>query len=179
MYFNRKRNRLKNFDYSQGGCYFVTICTNNRVSYFGEIKNGEMILNKFGKIVNEQWFWLQKQYDYVFLDVQIVMPNHFHGIIAINNPIGDIGIRSSDTKIKSLSSLIGAFKTTSAKLIRNNGLVDFKWQKSFYDRIIRNEKEYYNIQGYIFENPKRWEFDIENKFNKRIEIQYYEKILKK
>jgi REP element-mobilizing transposase RayT len=129
------------------------MCSVNKNHYFGEIKNGVMNLNKFGHIVNEQWSWMEKQYDYVILDIHVVMPNHFHGIISIDNPEGIGRESSSEIKIKSLSSLMGAFKTTSSKLIHLNGLNEFKWQKSFYDRIIRNEKEFYNLQGYIFENP--------------------------
>jgi putative transposase len=81
----RKLQRLQGYDYSRDNHYFVTICTHNREHFFGEIKNGEMILNESGNIVENQWLWLQDKYDYVFLDEFVVMPNHFHGILIINS----------------------------------------------------------------------------------------------
>lgn len=80
----RRLNRLKNFDYSKNGYYFITVCVDKRKSIFGEIKNKKMILNKYGKIIDKQWLWLEKQYPYIKLDVYQIMPNHFHGIIIIN-----------------------------------------------------------------------------------------------
>jgi len=65
---DRKKIRLKGYDYSQAGCYFITICTHNRIDYFGEIRNSEMILNQHGKIVSKQWEWLAEQYSYIILD---------------------------------------------------------------------------------------------------------------
>src|SRR5574344_1605679 len=85
MIKNRKLNRLKNYDYSKFGYYFVTICTKNFVHVFGKIKNGKIILNDYGEIVKNQWQWLEKQYEYIKLDVFIVMPNHIHGILIIEN----------------------------------------------------------------------------------------------
>jgi putative transposase len=169
---NRKRNRLKDFDYSQGDGYFVTICTKDKVNYFGEIQNGEMILNEYGKIVKQQWLWLQKQYNYVSLDEFVIMPNHLHGLLIINNDVGN-GRDRSLPEIKSLSSLIGAFKTTSSKMIHQNGNINFSWQKSFYDHIIRNEKSLENIRVYIHYNPLKWEWDTENKLNTNSDKNYY------
>jgi REP element-mobilizing transposase RayT len=88
------------------------------------------------------------------------MPNHFHGIIII-----DPSLITSDIKIKSLSELIGAFKTTSSKIIHSTGLEVFCWQKSFYDRIIRNEKELLKIRQYIHNNPLKWEIEKNNPSN--------------
>src|SRR3989339_1104347 len=81
----RKLNRLKGYDYSRGGAYFVTICAQNREESFGEIKNGRAFLNICGKIVSDQWLWLAERYNYVRLDEYIIMPNHIHGIVIINN----------------------------------------------------------------------------------------------
>ena len=81
----RKPNRLKNYDYSRNGSYFVTICTKDRINYFGNIKSRKMVLNEYGKIVKQQWLWLQEQYDYVYLDEYTIMPNHMHGILTIDN----------------------------------------------------------------------------------------------
>jgi len=115
---HRKPNRLKNFDYSQSGWYYVTICTQNHENHFGKIKNGKMVLNNFGKIVENSWTWLSKQYTYCQLDEFIIMPDHFHGILIIDSDniksVGttrELSLQGNKIKIKSLSELIGAFKT--------------------------------------------------------------------
>lgn len=83
----RKPNRLKGYDYSQGGSYFVTICTKNRADHFGEINNGEMILNDCGKISDDMFKGLENIHKNIILDKYVVMPNHIHGIIIITDPI--------------------------------------------------------------------------------------------
>ena len=156
----RKLNRLAGFDYSNGGYYFVTICTKNRINCFGNIVDGQMVLNECGQIVEHQWIWLQKQYKYVELDEYVIMSNHIHGIIIIDPVfVGNGRDHSLHEKIKSLSELIGAFKTTSSKLIHQLGMRTFHWQKSFYDHIIRNEHSLFRIQEYIRNNPAKWELD--------------------
>lgn len=108
---------------------------------------------------------MKERYPYVDLDEFIIMPNHIHGIIIINDsscrdksrPVPTAGI-----KIKSLSQLVGAFKTTSSKLIHENGLEKFAWQRSFYDHIIRNEKSLTQIRNYIRYNPMKWGEDRNN-----------------
>ncbi|MFC1612958.1 transposase, partial [Patescibacteria group bacterium] len=153
----RKRNRLQNYDYSQDGWCFVTICSQNREEFFGKIENDQMILNEYGKIVKNQWLWLGNQYNYVKLDEYIVMPNHFHGILVIYRRDRSRPVPTSESgKIKSLSELIGAFKTTSSKIIHKNGFGNFAWQRSFYDHIIRDEKSLNNIREYIKNNPMKW-----------------------
>jgi putative transposase len=82
---HRHSIRLPEYDYTQPGAYFVTICVKNRDCLFGEIVNGEMRLNEYGEIVTEKWRWLAQQYPYVKLDEFIVMPNHFHGILWIRD----------------------------------------------------------------------------------------------
>jgi putative transposase len=157
----RKRLRLENYDYSNPDLYFITICTYKRINHFGDVFDGKMIPNETGNIVIKQWEWLSKQYNYIFLDEYSILPNHFHGIIAIIDSKRN-GHDRSLQKIKSVSSLIGAFKTTSSKEIHLKTDVNFKWQKSFYDRVIRNENELKNIQAYIHYNPLKWQYDIEN-----------------
>jgi putative transposase len=113
----------------------------------------EIILNELGKIVEKQWLWLEEHYPYVKLHSFVVMPNHFYGILEIDS--GNLAI-----KIKSLSQLIGAFKTTSSKLIHLAGYDDFCWQRSFHDHIIRNDISYGRISDYIETNPDRWKVDV-------------------
>ena len=155
---NRKKIRLQNFDYSQNGYYFVTICAKDRKNWFGEILAGKVILNSWGLIVVQQWQWLATQYNYIQIDQYSVMPDHFHGILAITRNGHD---RSLQQKVKSLSQLIGAFKTTSSKLIRKSGFIEFQWQKSFYEHIIRSEKSLDHIRLYIEQNPLAGELEIQ------------------
>jgi len=110
----RRSIRLKGYDYSQAGAYFVTIVAWQRETLFGGIVNGEMVLNRFGEIVTGRWQWLRIRYPYVELGTWVVMPNHFHGILVIHDD-GRGGSRSAPTppKRKPLGGLIGAFKTVS------------------------------------------------------------------
>ncbi len=162
---NRKRNRMLGYDYSSDNLYFITICVQNRVCCFGEVVEKEntensnnstymLELNQFGKIVENRILWLAEQYKYVVLHNYVVMPNHVHAIIKINSKLVD------DTKIKSLSQLVGAFKTTSSKHIHLAGYEDFKWQRSFHDNIIRDNIAFHNITNYIDRNPEKWKEDV-------------------
>ena len=127
---DRKLNRLEGYDYSQAGCYFVTICVQDRQCSFGEVIDDRMVLNNAGEIVNARWLWLSGRYDYVELDEYVVMPNHFHGILMIQTRKDRSRPVPTDAlKTKSLSELIGAFKTTSSKRIREDGFAYFKWQR--------------------------------------------------
>jgi len=121
-----------------------------------------MILNEWGTIAKNQWYWLSEQYPYVILHAFVVMPNHIHGIIEINREhvVGtgrDPSLRQP--KIKSLSELIGAYKTTVSKQIHLSGFMEFQWQRSFYENIIRDEKSFKTISDYILNNPNNWEQD--------------------
>ena len=162
----RRPTRLKGYDYSQAGRYFVTVCTKDRIHWFGDIRNGKMILNESGRIAAEQWKWLGNQYDTVTIDEYCIMPNHLHGIIGIAVGNGrDRSLQPNDRpqpKIKPLPELMGAFKTTSSKLIHRNGLPEFQWQKSYYDRIVRTESSLNTMREYVRNNPLNWETDSEN-----------------
>jgi REP element-mobilizing transposase RayT len=166
---HRRSIRLKGYDYSQEGAYFVTIVAWQRECLFGEVVDGEMVLNEFGKIIDETWQWLEKQYPYVQLGARVVMPNRSHGILKIND-IGRGGSRTAPTlpvKRKPLGRLIGAFKTVSTKQI--NLLRDTEgqvvWQRNYYERIFRDEREMDRIHRYIEANPSQWADDDENPAN--------------
>ena len=137
----RKLNRLHGYDYSRDNVYYVTSCVQNMIVSTVEPRDSpHMILNKFGKIAEKQWNWLQEQYPYVVLHEFVVMPNHIHGIIEINR----LQIQSTihwdvtSNKIKTLSELMGAYKTTVSRQIHLNGYLGFAWQRSYYEHIIRN-----------------------------------------
>ena len=168
---HRRSIRLKGYDYSQAGAYFVTIVTWQREMLFGEIVDEEMRLNEFGQLVSEKWQWLETQYPYVELGTWIVMPNHFHGILVIHDS-GRGGSRSAPTPIKRkpLGGLIGAFKTVSTKQINllRNTEGQLVWQRNYYEHIIRNEPEMDRISRYIESNPSQWAEDDENPNNVRL-----------
>jgi len=173
----RKLNRLKGFDYSTSALYFITICVHNRICNFGEIVNCEMTNSEAGQIVLQQWEWLQNRYDYIFSHSFVLMPNHIHAILEITNENVGTGRDLSDQneilnqrtgrdlslqykKIKPISEIIGAFKTTTSKKIHESGIVDFRWQRSFHDHIIRNKESYDSIYAYIMTNPQNWKKDV-------------------
>ncbi len=182
----RKPNRLNDFDYSNCGCYFITICTHNRIHHFGEIMSGTMKLNEFGEIAAENWNSIPLHFHNVLLDEFIVMPNHIHGIIGIiDNPKGNPQVANINPQIGKkldrskmlVSRIVQQYKASVTRDINNLNKIEFKWQRSFYDHIIRNERSYENIQSYIFYNPIKWEMDIENIKNQfKDTLEYYKKI---
>ncbi len=170
--------RLKYWDYSDPGFYFVTICTKNMVNCFGEIIDGKMTLNKYGYIVKHCWRDLPNHYKNCILDSYVIMPNHFHGIIQIKRirhtnhvemglqPISEASYKPASTGYKkySLFEMIRGFKTFSSKKINLvNHAIYFRWQKSYYEHIIHTELDLYNIREYIKNNPRNWDCDRNNK----------------
>jgi REP element-mobilizing transposase RayT len=158
---HRRSIRLKGFDYSSPGYYFVTICVRGGQCLLGDIVDGEMVYSEYGRIANESWLWLAENYDYISLDEWTIMPNHMHGIIIFAD-VGRGGSRTAPTGTrKPLGRLIGAFKTVSTKQI--NDLRDTSgapfWQRNFWDHIIRNERALVAIRNYIINNPIHWEAD--------------------
>lgn len=160
---NRKSIRLKDYDYSCPGEYFVTICTKNRACLFGEIVNEKMNLSKTGIIVDKHWKNILSYKDNVELDEYIIMPNHIHGIVVIKEPVRAI-LESPvpTTKYRRrkmlLSKIIGRFKTMSAKevnILRNTLGIPL-WHRNYYEHIIRGENDLANIREYIANNVFRW-----------------------
>ena len=186
---HRRSIRFKVYDYSSPGYYFVTICVQNRECVLGEIVNGIIRLNQWGKIVRDEWFKTAKIRKNVELDEFVVMPNHFHGIIMIMESVGATRwvaptnpSKTAETKnwstrrvaptemparlqCNSLGAVIGQFKSVVTKKIRKMGLANFKWQRNYYDHIIRNDRELWGIRQYIRHNPFKWELDNENPKN--------------
>ena len=168
----RKTFRLKNFDYSSKGAYFVTICTINSIPIFGEIINGIIVLNESGKIANEEWFNTGIKRENIQLDEFIVMPNHIHGIIFIVSDtarcVPTSGKREFGKMTKnSLSSVVRAFKSATTRRINisRNSTGEKIWQGRFYEHIILNEDELNKIREYINLNPRKWEFEKEQPEN--------------
>ncbi len=180
---HRQSTRLKDYDYSQAGGYFVTIVIQNRKCLFGEIEDGEIKLSSFGKIINFHWNNIPQHFPYVKLDEFIIMPNHIHGIInIIENNVGAMHsieksykngnivqenaspLQPIGTKPRSLSAVIQNYKSVTCREINRVRKSQGKklWQRSFYDHVIRNETELNNIREYIIYNTVRWDRDKEN-----------------
>ena len=176
LYPQRRYIRLRSYDYTQPGAYFVTSCTHGKQCLFGNIKNNIMKLNPYGEIVQSCWKDIPLHYPEVNNEVFIVMPNHVHGIISIHdvNPdrsgqVGRSGSKPDPTKRQPLSEIVRAFKTYSSRKINEYRQSQGTpvWQRSFYEHIIRSEREYRQMGEYIIYNPAKWEMDSENPNAKR------------
>ncbi|CAA6805007.1 MAG: Unknown protein [uncultured Sulfurovum sp.] len=154
---HRKSIRLKTWDYSQNGLYFITICTKNREHLFGEIIDETMLLSDMGLLAQKYWYEIPKHFDFVFLDSFVVMPNHIHGVIEIRR---EKAVKKFENQPKgTVSSIIGSYKSIVTKKCR---LIDasFGWQSRFHDHIIRNDKSLEKIRAYVIANPKNWKDDM-------------------
>ena len=156
--FRIESSRLKDWDYSTPWWYYVTICTNNMVCWFGKVNKGKMIMNDLGKQVENYWKEIPTHYKKVELDYYIIMPNHVHGVIIIND-VETGHAPSLQTKRPTLGSIVGSFKSAVSKWAHKNNYSNFKWQSRFYDHIIRNESDLRRIRTYIQNNPLKWELD--------------------
>ena len=161
---NRKLNRYSNFDYSTPGYYFITICVQNFECVFGEIIDGKMVLNECGTVVETCWNRIPNHFPHISLDDYIIMPNHVHGILVIDDAtVGNIQTPCQTRWGKTLSSAIRGFKIGVTKSIHKNHDPLFAWQKSYYDHIVRNDQSLRNIRQYIRNNPNNWQRDRNNK----------------
>jgi putative transposase len=187
---HRRSIRLKGYDYSSDGMYFVTICNEDGEHLLGKIVNGTMIMNEAGRMVEKWWKKIPEKFPLVGIDTHIVMLNHLHGIIFIVSSVGaDPCVRPDfDNGVQigkgghidqegghtgpPLPRVMQWFKTmTTNEYLRNvkqQGWPPFPgrlWQRNYYERIIRDERELENIREYIINNPARWEDDRENRRN--------------
>ncbi len=170
---HRRSIRLKNYDYAQAGGYFITIVTYQRDMLFGKIIRGEMQLSSYGKIADECWRAIPDHFPNVELGVYVVMPNHVHGVIVINDgpatnssrvvgarhasPLRPCGIRP-----KSIGAIVGSFKSAVTRRIGREFNAAAIWQRNYYEHVIRNHEEWERIHRYIQSNPSRWAEDAES-----------------
>jgi REP element-mobilizing transposase RayT len=169
---HRRSIRLRGYDYSEAGAYFVTVCTQNRECLFGEIVDGKVILNDAGRMVESIWNELHQHYKGVETDEFVVMPNHFHGIIVLVGaglalPRIDTTIRQNQGAASSaptLGDIVRTFKSKSTiyvnRLLVRTG--QRLWQRNYYEHIIRTEDEMNRLREYIVNNPAQWALDEEN-----------------
>jgi putative transposase len=167
---HRRSIRLKKYDYSREGLYYITLCVKDRFHLFGQIINEQMALNEYGEIVKTEWLKIPETRPNIQLGEYIVMPDHFHGIIIIGaDSVGAIlggAIHESPQPNESplqrrkmvLPKIIGRFKMVSSKqinLLRNTPGIPV-WQRDYYEHIIRDERAFLNISSYIINNPRNW-----------------------
>ena len=168
----RRSIRLKGFDYSNPGAYFVTICVQNKKCIFGRVVNGTMVLNRYGKLAEQKLKSIPHRHENTAIHHFIVMPNHVHAIIEIYSPddktvVGVIhelplprqlktGMKERRTML--IPMIVGEYKMQTAKEInhlRNNAGERF-WQRNYYEHILRNDADYDKCAEYIRNNPLTW-----------------------
>jgi len=172
---HRKSIRIKGYDYSSEGAYYVTIVTYHRDCLFGEIINKEMILNDLGKIADECWRSIPEHFPNVELGAYVIMPNHVHGIIVItDNGRGAALLRPYDgeenphkinVKPGSLGAIVRSYKSAVSYRINKEYNATGIWQRNYYEHIIRDEKDMQNKSDYIEANPSLWDDDENNPIN--------------
>ncbi|MCB0516317.1 MAG: transposase [Chitinophagales bacterium] len=179
--------RLQNWDYGSNGAYFITICTQNREHFFGDVVNGQMQLNELGQLAEKYWLEIPQHFSFIELGNFVVMPNHTHGILIIDKPANVtetpnvetrlIASLPSPTEIPITTEINGGFSGTKNPMFHNNISriirwykgrcsfemrkihADFAWQSRFHDHIIRNAQSFENIQNYVQNNPLKWAED--------------------
>jgi putative transposase len=179
----RRSIRLKGYDYSQAGVYFVTICTKDRECLFGDIVDREMRSNDVGQMVHRTWNDLPIRNPGIETDEFVVMPNHVHGIIVIVGAplvgahssgmvIDNAKTRAGTRPAPTLGDVVGAFKSITTHQytdgVRQKNWPPFYgklWQRNYYEHIIRSEQSLQEIREYIINNPLKWEFDRNNPAN--------------
>ncbi len=172
---HRRTIRLPYFDYTTSAAYFVTLVTRDRAALFGHIIDDVMHVNSIGEIIREEWVRSSDVRPELELGEFVVMPNHLHGIaifrgdmLAYDAPVLAPAGAHSRAPLRrpprSLGSFISGFKATTTRRLRMLGLADDQpiFQRNYFERIIRNEREFDRIREYIADNPRRWSEDPEN-----------------
>jgi putative transposase len=179
---HRKSIRLKHYNYSMPGDYFITICTNDHERIFGEIVENEIQLSKIGILVKQFWEEIPLHFSNVELDEYVIMPNHIHGILILREcTVGAEYIQPLRLRYiqplrlryiqplrqttfqhvipNSIPSIVRSFKAAVTRECRKKNYQICCWQRNYYEHIIRNEKELNNIRDYIFGNLLQWKAD--------------------
>lgn len=166
-------NRLRGWNYARNGHYFITIVTYGREHRFGEIVDGQMVLNEIGKIVYDEFFKSFEIREELFPGEFVLMPNHLHAIVILDKNGCELDVKTPTQLYRepqSISSFVAGFKSAAINKIddwmdeNNRSMKKFNktnplWQANYHDHIIRNEQEYIRISEYIVHNPENWEED--------------------
>ncbi len=171
----RRSIRLQDYDYTQDGMYFITICCHQKLHYFGEVLNYEMHLNDLGEIAKEYWLAIPQHFPKVQLHEFVIMPNHIHGIIEFvgaknfspniekDHSIENFNRAKDLTPLRGTSKTIGSvvrgYKVGVTKWIRQNTSITDIWQRNYFEHIIRNDNSFNTIREYIMTNPEKWPQD--------------------
>ena len=171
--FHRRSIRLRGADYSEPGAYFITICAAQRRSIFGKIDKERVVLTPLGEIVRACWIEIPEHFARASPGHLVVMPNHLHGIIGLT--VGARYIVPADQRARtpeefqkpvkgSIPTVVRTFKAAVARRARKElGISSNEiWQRNYFERVLRDGKEYADASRYIVENPQRWEWDKEN-----------------
>jgi putative transposase len=155
----RKNTRLRNYDYSTPGMYFVTLCTTDRKATFGNVIEGMMQPSKLGTLAAGCWQAIPQHATGVALDCYVVMPNHIHGLLYLAPDTAQMQRAGAG-----LSAVISLYKAAVSREANVRGYSFTKplWQRGFYDHVVRDDSDLYRIRDYIMTNPMRWELDREN-----------------
>ncbi|MBQ7218244.1 MAG: transposase [Ruminococcus sp.] len=154
----RRKHHLTEYDYSNNNMYFVTICTQDRRQLLSVIAVGEgrappeIKLSVYGELVKEQLFDLQKRFSMTTIENYVIMPNHIHFLLRLENTGGA-------SPSPTLHDIICAFKSLTARCCKQKGLKDKLWQRSYYEHIVRGENDFLSVWEYIDQNPARWSQD--------------------
>ena len=178
---NRRSIRLRNYDYSQAGAYFVTICVEGRKPLYGEVCNGCMVRSPAGDAVASCWYEIPRHYLEVELDEFVVMPNHMHGIVVIASCRSERAAGAATmcrgrpthappgsdvmaAPAHNLGTILGSYKSAVTKAVnalRCSQRVPV-WQRGYFEHVVRSEEELNRIREYIASNPANWHLDKEN-----------------
>ena len=153
----RKHTRLKHYDYSTTGAYFITICTHNRRCLLSRIVGrglapAEIQYTVYGKIAQEQLLLLERRYPSLKIEQYVIMPNHIHILMLLKNTREENGRNT-------IMDIICAYKSLTTRHCKIAQPIDKLFQPSFYDHVIRGPEDYEEIAEYIVNNPKQWELD--------------------
>jgi putative transposase len=193
LYKNKYRipsARAQWWDYGNNAAYFVTICTRDREHFFGSVSESQFIASPLGEIALSYWLEIPKHFSFARLDVQVIMPNHMHGILIIDKPETPVSAAAVETRLIASLPLppatpitpppqtTGGFAGNKNPMLNDNLArivrwykgrtsfevrkihADFAWQPRYHDHIIRSEQSYENISHYIINNPARWQEDL-------------------
>ncbi|MEM8559882.1 MAG: transposase [Bacteroidota bacterium] len=151
----RRSIRLPGYDYRRAGWYFVTVCALRRDGLdphpFGEVVGGRVRLTERGRIIEASWQALATRYTFAALDAFVVMPDHMHGLLGIQDTVPLEARRP-------LGRLVGAFKTVAVNRIAGaeDVVAPPVWQRGYHERIVRSDVAFANVRRYIVKNPARW-----------------------
>jgi len=178
--YHRRSIRMKGYDYSRPGFYFVTVCVHGRECLFGKIIDDQMFANEYGRIVQSEWVTTAEMRQDVVLGEFVIMPNHFHGILRIagnrkhaddrkkvDRQGGDRQVAPTGPKSRSVGAIMAGFKSAVTKrinIVRDTPGAPV-WQRNYFEHIIRDDTDYIQIAEYVLTNPRRWKEDKLNPVN--------------